>query len=420
MSSPARLPETTALIDALRADGYGDREHDDFIDSLFEHPDSYPENRKVPGDSWEAPGGVVIPTGAHDRYLHELVKPQARAIIAIQDQIGQGKLGQALLENARLGGVQYGFSTTGDVAHYNVAQRRLLFNNRPDFTQPPPVVIAQAAAIGAHELTHTQQTATMMAVMSDVDASIENLAVPLKDRILLTRHMEAAANAMAAQIAFDNVQLGDTGIWHALAAQQNEDEELSSFTKAVQADRASGHDGRARLAAHNAFFSRQQYMGAYDDREIKIYTLSLKRLAEQQALGFPEANDRDAAQKLGTRLYSADELRLMAAMPDGINHLTVAGAKDPKDDQYTAFTSDKHAGQVAYLTALADRLRQDQTVSVEMVEAVRDVTHPDQAATMMADIAALDGPIAKNIGDRLSGWRRKRGGGHPNTPPPKP
>ena len=413
MPTPARLPETTALMDDLRQDGYGDRQHDDFIDSLFEHPESYTIRRLISGFSWENPNGEPIALGEHDRYLHDLPRPQARVIVAIQDIIGKSRLGRGLLKTAREGGVQYGFSAAmglSNAAQYNVTQRRLLFSSRPDFSLSPDLMIGKTAGTAAHELAHSQQSAVLMRRIADLDTSGDNLLIPLTDRILATRHMEAAANAVSAQIAFDTRQAGDDRIWQALALEQTEREELTAFQRAVETTPASAGDGRARLAAHNAFFQRAPYIAAYDDREIKLYALTLEMLAERQAEGFPDPKDREAAAVIGSRPYQDNELAMMADMPDGINHLKLTDSSAPRANRYTRFTNAKHAGQVAYLSTIAERFRAGAPVTVDMVGDYRSINDTEKAKNLLQAIEEHDKATKPDPGKTgLRRWRDRRG-----------
>ncbi|MEO0392171.1 MAG: DUF6782 family putative metallopeptidase [Pseudomonadota bacterium] len=408
MTQPARLAETTALLKELRADGYGDDEHAAALASVQESPNSLPLRRAISQANWENPNGEAIELGAHDRYLHTIPRAQARAIVAIQDMVAKQPLGRGLVDTARAGGVEYGFSNRiapQFIAQFNVTERRHLFNSQQSFPDSPGFFVATAAYITSHELAHSQQYAVLGQHLRDREMGIDDLTIPLDDRILTTRHLEATANSVAVQVAFDNMKAGDNRMWRSLAVSLFDQEEVMAFNLAVQGDHATGGDGRARRAAHDAFFKRADYMGKYDDQLIMMYANTLRMLAKRQEAGFPDPNDRKVAQTIGSRPHQDDDIALVAEMPDGINHLKLPGGAGVSDAKYTAPSSDRRAGQVLYLMGLAERFRTDQTVTMQMVDVTRTIQTKDEAAKMLDDLKAGDELISAA---KLDGWQAKR------------
>ncbi|MBV6632577.1 MAG: hypothetical protein KI792_14670 [Alphaproteobacteria bacterium] len=412
MTQPPRTSETAALLGELRRDGYGQSAHDATIASVASAPAGLSLRGVISHASWTNPNGEPITLSAKDSYLHDLPRAQARAIVAVQDVVAKRPLGRALLKTARSGGVDFDFARlqADAIASYDHGIRRQSFNSSDPLPADPDVFIGAAANSTAHELTHCQQLAKLGEQLRQLPDSVDDLTIQLDHRILANRHLEAAANAVAIQIAFDNKQAGDDRMWSAMERSGGDQHQKIAFEAAVMADPAAAHDGRARRAAHDAFFDLTGYIGQYDDQLIKMTAEALIRIAERQFIPQDDMGDRMRVRSLSRWEHSVDELAMLGDMPDGVNHLTLPGQLTLNDEKYAGPTTEQRAGQVMYLIGLTEQMRIQEIVTPDALERFQNVESRTEAADLLSKFA----PVRHSSVD-LKRWRSKA---EPEAPEP--
>lgn len=369
-------------------------------------------------------------------YLTQMARTQARAMLAIQDKISQSALGRRLLDSAREGHVVYGFRIIpGDlktVAGYDHRQRQVVFGTESDMAQEqdPRRFLAMGAFSGAHELTHGAQDRHVRGDFVALDP-----LVSLRDRMLSLRHLEAAATAGSIQVAWEARQAGDDSLWQVASDEKEDPKSARAFAEAVARDPAAAHDGRARRAAHDAWFSETRRMSSYDEGVVLEFRRNLEQLAAQQQAGWPDADARTTGSLVGAVQLETSDFEDATAMPDGIQHMDLPGLPGPRDQHYRALPNPRVAEQMAWLEKLAERIRQDQPVSQADIDHV-DAIGARYRGTDFApqdDVAALsemsaepdqnplrirnrhrkkpDSPPGDNTGN-LARWRQQRQKSH--------
>ncbi len=324
----------------------------------------------VASTPWENPGRIAsgIADGqAPDAYLTNMARSQARAIVAIQDEVSKSQLGRKMMRLAHQGGVQFSFGMLpeeGMVAGYLNRQRQGVYNINGDLLNAPDSkrFLANAAVDTAHELGHVVQD---KAVGSDFD--IGDYTISHQDRLLSLRHFEAGATAASIQVAWEIGQNGNDGAWQAISTEGPDTDCAAAFAAMAEADPASVRDGRARRAAHDAWFANAGRLNDYDDSITSSYRQILVCLAEQQAVGFPRKDAAMLVGKLGHDTLPDERLLAAAETPDGINHLTLPGHLPVRAPAYAATANPRIAEQIAFLDGIADRFRKGETISPFML-----------------------------------------------------
>ncbi|MAJ62763.1 MAG: hypothetical protein CL558_01820 [Alphaproteobacteria bacterium] len=400
---------THTIRERLQQGGYTDRDHRALIDSLRETPNSLKASGPFKHGVWANPDGIPTSLAESDRYLADLPRPQAKAIVAVQDKLAKSALGRGLLERAREGGVTYGYSAMrGSIyGKYGTLNRQTVYNSAQKIPADNDEYISVMAYVSAHELTHAQQHAHMGPRFANLPMGIDNVAVRLDDRILLDRHMEAAANATSVQFAFDTMKAGDNSVWRGIAIHNADLHATRDFALTFQADKDAATDGRARRAAHDAHFIDRDYLDVYDRQRVQTYATLLTVLAAQQADGFPDPDARKITETIGSIRLSDDDIAAAAELPDGSNHLTATGA-NVRDSRYTVPGSLEMSGKTRFLMAIADRFRDGKTVTVETVQSVR-LVQSEQDAEQMIDSLSLGDDLDDKL--LISNWRKNRATG---------
>tara|TARA_B100001123_G_scaffold137821_1_gene160074 strand:+ start:229 stop:1596 length:1368 start_codon:yes stop_codon:yes gene_type:complete len=320
---------------------------------------------------WENPNAVPNSLGSGQEptaYLENMPRAQARAIVAIQDTLAKSRLGRKMLDVAHRGQVQFGFVTLpfdDVVAGYLNRQRQVIYNINgcADNGQSASDFIANAAVDTAHELGHTMQDKAVASSFDVYDYTIDH-----KDRLLSIRHFEAGATAASIQVAWDVAEAGDDSLWRVISTEGPDIGAANAFAEMAANDPSSVRDGRARRVAHDSWFKSPTRLAAYDDSLTVSYRQILTCLAEQQAAGFPREDARQLAERIGGQRLDSDRLEAAAEMPDGINHLRLAGQADVRDAGYADSGNDRIREQVAFLDGIALKFRRGETVTPDMLD----------------------------------------------------
>jgi hypothetical protein len=370
--------------------------------------------------NWENPGGIParLPNG-DPPYLENMPRAQARALVAMQDKISQSHLGRHLLRTARDGHVVFGFRTLpGDarmVAGYDSTQRQVIYSTDSNLASEldSKRFLGTGALTAAHELGHTAQDRNM-----GNDFAIQDVTVSHRDRLLMLRHMEAAATAASIQVAWDARMAGDDTIWQAALDPREDREEALAFEAAVKADPDAAQNGLARRAAHDAWFTSIPRLNGYDEDQNLDFRRMLQILAEQQAAGFPDPEARNVASQVGRICIGSSELAFASAMPDGITHMELPGLPGPRHEPYRALHNPRIAEQMVYLETLAERMREGQQLKAEDFEGYNRIADKYAGTEFAANPAPQDPSSELCLGEQrqqrahnnpdLSEWRRNR------------
>ena len=316
---------------------------------------------------WANPQNLPASVDPTSHYLTNMARAQARAIVALQDRMAKSPLGRALLDAGHEGHVQFSFGRLPDpgwVAGYLDRQRQVVYNTDGELLNAPDSAAFMSNAIidTSHELGHMGQAKATGSMFSVRDYGLAH-----QERLLALRHYEAAATAASVQVAWELAERGDDGPWQAMTTDGPDQASAQAFAAVARQDPAAITDGRARRAAHDAWFTDSGRQTAYEDAMTQSYRQVLTALAMQQEIGYPHGNAQALATMVGTKPAEDGHLIAAGAMPDGINHLTVPGGKSLRDPAYTAMANPRITEQVAFLDRIAAKFRAGEQVTPVML-----------------------------------------------------
>tara|TARA_B100001123_G_scaffold137821_1_gene160076 strand:+ start:2954 stop:4204 length:1251 start_codon:yes stop_codon:yes gene_type:complete len=344
--------------------GFGQAEYQQLLDSI----ETQRQTRSVsylPARHFEAPHKWASPGQAAGHIVgNRLVttppprapRIQQEAIRAIRDYIRKTEIGRSLLAVADRGKIAAGFEVSerdGTQASYYYTRRDILFNGNSALLRTPDVetFISRAAYYGIHELGHVAQDQKCGRNFCNLD-----LTVPLSQRIMAVRHFEAAADAIAIQAAWEAKQAGDPALWEIANSPMGDPPLAQAFERSVRRRPDNAHNGKARRAAHDAWFKAGDGVHRYDQATIDRHRFELDCLAVQQAEDYPDPTARLLASDAGKRKLRLNDFRDFGVMPDGGDHLRLQGHADVLDPRYTAPSSEAITRQVKYIEALVERV----------------------------------------------------------------
>lgn len=314
-------------------------------------------------DNWPNPDQIPCQIDAHGNLVGaDKVPPvpaiQRQAIAAIRETLQHSKTGAALLGVADRGRIAAGFEFDADsraAAAYYSTNRDVLFNiNSPlmghDRVEP---FIDLASYIGAHELAHVAQDHKCGPGFGCWD-----IRYPLMHQMMATRHFEAAADAVAVDVAWQLKQAGLPGIWERIEQDPSEQHLAAAFARSVARDADHATNGKARRAVHDAWFKNSRAMGYYDQGVLNRIRSTLDVLGTQQMDGFPDPLARAMAHDAGRLRVHRDRLRDYGTMPDGGDHLRLPDHPDVWDGKYTAPSSPAMLRQAQLMDEMIKRLSQ--------------------------------------------------------------
>lgn len=287
----------------------------------------------------------------------EIPPIQRRAVRAIRDSLKASPTAQELLKIADRGRVTTGFefdeegSTSG--AFYVAANREVLFNAAGGLMRHDKVedFLPNAGHLAAHELAHVAQN-----YVAGPDYSRWGLRYPIMHQIIATRHYEAAADAVAIDVAWQLKEAGEPAMWAALDSDPFEQHLTQAYAASIAKNPANAANGKARRAAHDAWFKDAVAVTHYDDVALKNARNRLDLMAQQQAEGFPFTELRLEAREAGRHKLTKDQLRDYGTMPDGIDHLRLVGHPDVWATKYTAPSSAAMLRQAEIMHDMMTRL----------------------------------------------------------------
>ena len=346
-------------------------------------------------ENWANPHQIPCQIDAHGNLVGPEALPavptiQRKAITAIRETLNSTKTGACLLTLADRGRVAAGFEFDRDTiaaASYYSTNRDILFNvNSRLFAHDDVEPFMELAGfVGAHELAHVAQDKHC-----GRDFGRWDLRYTLMHQMMATRHYEAAADAVAVDVAWQLREAGQPGMWRRIEQDPVEQHLTRAFSRSVARNAANAKNGKARRAAHDAWFKNTAAMGFYDQGVLDRIRTRLDVLAIQQMQGFPDPLARAAAHEAGRLRVHTDQLRDYGTMPDGGDHLRLSTHPDVWDDKYTMPSS-------------ASMLRQSQLME-EMVKRMASGNLLQEG-----DFAALD--EAKKVTEAdmpVTEWRARR------------
>ena len=360
------------LSDEVQRDGYGEDQHRNT-------QRSFRSQRRLNTDTnfalrdfadntlWENPGGIPSDVDQNNGYLTHMARSQARAIVAIQDGMAKSNLGRAMVDMAHRGHVQFSFGKLPEadtVAGYLYRQRQTVFNLDGDLVnqQDSQQFINNAMVDTAHELGHMGQAQANGSTFAVLDYTLRH-----EDRLLALGHYEAAATAASVQVAWELGEAGNLGPWQAISENGPDMGSARAFAELASRDPKAVTDGRARRAAHDAWYDLTDRKVAYADAVTMAYRDVLTSLAMQQGVDYPHPNARPLITAMGHATIADDQLSLAGAMPDGMNHLSLPGGRDLHDPVYRDLGNPRLIEQVAFLDRMAAKFQAGERVTPVML-----------------------------------------------------
>ena len=337
-------------------------------------------------DNWSNPAQIPCQIDAHGNLVGaENVPPvpaiQRKAITAIRENLQRSKTGAALLVIADSGRISSGFEFVADsraaAGYYNI-NRDVLFNiNSPlmahDRVEP---FIDLAGYIGAHELAHVAQDKHC-----GRDFGRWDIRYTLMHQMMATRHYEAAADAVAVDVAWQLKQAGAPGMWRRIEQDPAEQHLARSFSRSVARNAANATNGKARRAVHDAWFKNKASMGYYDQGVLDRVRSNLDMLSAHQLKGFTNPLARATAHEAGRLRVHRDQLRDYGTMPDGGDHLRLTGHPDVWDEKYTAPSSPAMLRQAQLMDEMIKRMASGSLLLEDDFAALDDAKKVTEADT---------------------------------------
>ena len=293
--------------------------------------------------NWQNPSGAPSTLAPTDRaepdlsYLNRMPAIQAKAITAIRDKLKPSKTARQMLAVADQGHVRFGFSVQGlgTGASYHFERRDVLFNSAYALLVELSArkFVASSAEHMAHELVHVGQHRQV----TDIAQLGFSAETSPRDRLLLTRHLEAAAAAGSAQVAWELKQAGDDSVWRYGIERNYYRGVFQAFEAAAITDPRGVENGRARRAAHDAWFDSKDLVLAYDRQQLDQSRNILRQLSSRQTDRAIDSKTRQTMRQLGeARIADNVLMRFGQIVPGGSNHLAISGMDGPRADRYTA------------------------------------------------------------------------------------
>lgn len=275
------------------------------------------------------------------RALPEL--PQERYLKDALFVIAQTPTGNALMKSAEAGSVEVVIDTQYDGPGCYVASDRTITVN-PRFMHhdgDTDIFTGRLGNMISHELFHAYQDRNgALFPCNDTDHAIEEL-------MLATNHLEAAAYAVEAQIAWEAKEQGNPDLWRLTDPYHHRI--FNAFEKAVRDNPEAATNGEARRAAHDAFFENPMRVH-YEAAVIRKYKTEMHRMR------INEDGERVRGASLDGSGFDAATLEKTGLGPDGVNHLKLPGKREPGDPSYRGFTNTKMRDEV-------DNMRKDENAT---------------------------------------------------------
>ncbi|MEO0392028.1 MAG: DUF6782 family putative metallopeptidase [Pseudomonadota bacterium] len=326
---------------------------------------------------------------------------QRAAITAIRDSLAPSATARSLLATADQGRVTAGFefdpeSTSG--ATYTSQHREVFFNAGGWLTRFDTVdqFMPWAGYFAAHELGHVAQHR-----QSGPDYGRWSLRYRLMHQIMATRHYEAAADAVAVDVAWQLKDAGKPEMWQVLHGDPHDAHLAQAYARSIAKNPDNAVNGKARRAVHDAWFKDPLAVLHYDQVVLDNTRTVLDVLVAQQIADFPDKQAGQLAGEAGRFRVTKEQIRDYAVMPDGVDHLRLKDHADVWDDRYTQPSSPSMLRQAELMHDMMQRLAAGQIL-------------------MEGDFDALD--KAKGIispKTNVVAWRARRQGRGP-SPAPSP
>ncbi|GAB5389995.1 MAG: hypothetical protein Alpg2KO_29630 [Alphaproteobacteria bacterium] len=247
--------------------------------------------------------------------------PARRELSRLMNLIAKSETGRTLLAAARRARIWVTYDDDqdsnayfDDLANYIAIKRKV----NPDGTFPPrtrmPALGGLVAAL-SHELRHGWQ--------STRGDYFKMTRYRPADAALIKRHLEADAEAVAAQIAWELKEQGWDRAWttdHAWFADM-----YQSFEREVTRRKASLKDGRAVAAAHQQWFRNRERVDFYDRWTLAWWKIDFDAIGPQLPL----------------KHVKAQSLRKLGALGKGLNYMKHTSFPHPISPPFTLPFTDK-------------------------------------------------------------------------------